>query len=69
MITLVREVSGDWIGLYKDGELVMENHSLQEEDVLRAVDVEYAVIHDVDLSDGASLPRKLSDLNINGVAR
>ena len=36
----------DWVALYKDGEKIMENHSLRLQDVLEEVeaDVEYIFV-------------------------
>ena len=36
-IRLLHSGSGDWIGLYVDGKLLMENHSLDESEVITAL--------------------------------
>lgn len=33
-ITIIRSEDYDWIGLYKDGKLLYEGHSIQEEDMI-----------------------------------
>lgn len=33
-IKLLRAGGGDWVGIYVDGKLVKEGHSIQEEDVI-----------------------------------
>jgi hypothetical protein len=40
-ITLVASDDGDWIGLYKDGVLEAEGHSLNERQVLEALGIPY----------------------------
>ena len=39
-IVLVSSYSGDWVGLYVDGDLKAEGHRLTEYQVLRALDFE-----------------------------
>lgn len=41
MITIVE--ADDWFGLYKDGSLVREGHSLDLEEVLTICDVNYKI--------------------------
>ena len=73
-ITLVQELTGDWMGLYKNGELVIENHSLTEGEILRALGIPFEMYYDVDLEPYRNhLPQKLYDLDLinalgNGVA-
>lgn len=33
----------DWVGVYKDGELKFEGHSIGNQDLLRIADVQYEV--------------------------
>lgn len=40
-VNLIRSEEGDWIGLYKDGLLVAQNHSLGPSEVLRALGIEH----------------------------
>lgn len=60
-VTLVCDTGGDWIAIYKHGELIAENHSLPAGDVLDAVGVRYDTRW-VDMSDGFSLPYDLNEL-------
>lgn len=62
-ITLVRDEGGDWIGLYIDGKLAMENHSLNENDMLRALGIGYQS-YEIDMSAGDPLPQKLNELDL-----
>jgi hypothetical protein len=41
MITIVRDSGGDWIAVYKDDKLLMQGHSIQEEDLLRILEIDY----------------------------
>lgn len=41
MYTVVRSKDYDWIGLYHDGVLLHEGHSIQEEDLLRLLGVDF----------------------------
>lgn len=38
-VVFVRHVDGDWVGLYVNGALVLEGHSLRNDDVLDAIGV------------------------------
>lgn len=60
-VTLVRDEGGDWIGLYVDGVLKAEGHSLNEHEVLLSVGVQHDTVWR-DMSRGDRLPYKLSDL-------
>lgn len=55
-IQLVYGDSGDWVGLYKDGKLVAQKHSFQEDDLLRHLDIYYEAIYDVPTYGTAGLP-------------
>jgi len=56
----------DWIGMYLDGRLVFERHSMDEEDVLNALGVEYSShrAHDY-LSERGCCPDDLSEVKFD----
>lgn len=56
--------SDDWEGLYINGELVLENHSLRIYDVLKALGIKYEVINADDdwLASCGNLPENLTDV-------
>jgi hypothetical protein len=60
-VALVHSTDGDWIGLYIDGKLVMEDHSLQESEVLEAVGIPVEKELWVELPTG-HCPDKLEDV-------
>lgn len=60
-ITFVNADTGDWEGIYVDGVLLREDHSLAPDDVLSVLGIEYTE-HWVDMEDGSRLPRSLADL-------
>lgn len=63
MIKLVRDSSGDWIGIYIDGKLVDEGHSLPEERMLDALSVEYTSEElDMEANDLGRLPKRYEDI-------
>lgn len=51
----------DWMGLYIDGELVRENHSLEPDDVLLELGIKYDDFW-AEVEDGGRLPKKLKDV-------
>lgn len=55
-IQLVYADTGDWVGLYKDGKLINEGHSFQEDDLLHHFGIDYEAIYDVP-TYGAGLPQ------------
>jgi len=59
-IVFVNDNSGDWMGLYVDGKLVSENHSLEPDDVLSLLGIEHSSRW-IDMED-SRLPSKLSDI-------
>jgi hypothetical protein len=69
-VQFVRSPDGDWVGMYVNGELVAENHSLQEEDVVNALTDRHGLSlklnqtrWDWDLEkDGGRLPDQLSEV-------
>jgi hypothetical protein len=40
-IHIITSDQGDWVGLYRDGLLLTEGHSLNERDALRALDIDF----------------------------
>jgi len=61
-ITIVR--ADDWAGLYSGGILMKESHSIQIEDVLSLIGIEYEnlYIHSDWLEAEGQLPQTLSEL-------
>lgn len=41
MITLVKDTGGDWIGVYRDGILLAQDHSIGAERMLKLLDVDF----------------------------
>lgn len=60
-VAYVTDVSGDWEGIYVDGKLVDESHSLDPRRVLEAIGVQFTH-HNTDLKDSGSLPDNLEEL-------
>ncbi len=53
----------DWHGIYVDGKLEYENHSLQHRDVLEALKIEYTSIEvPMDELDMGHLPETVEEL-------
>jgi hypothetical protein len=63
MYTIVTDCA-DWMGLYRDGELVGQGHSFDAQDVLELLKIEHEVIiPDSEwLAKMGGLPEKLSDV-------
>jgi hypothetical protein len=62
-ITIVRNDEGDWVGVYIDGELKYENHSIRNEELLDIIGIEYDSINDLNLDQyGNHLPQQLSEI-------
>jgi hypothetical protein len=61
-IALVYAGSGDWVGIYVDGELVDEGHELAPESVLNAVGLDNHDQVGIDFNEAGwkKLPRKFS---------
>ena len=56
-VALVSNDEGDWMGVYIDGRLVYENHSIDEDHLLDLLGIEYTRVTDVDCEQyGGSLP-------------
>lgn len=61
MITIVR--ADDWVGIYVDGELKTENHSLDEDDLLDVLGIEHKVVWaDEYLNKRGRCPQDLKDV-------
>lgn len=61
---IVRSEEGDWIALYKDGKLLHQGHSIQEEELLSLLGIGYThVVYD--LEDLGQCPYNLSDLEFH----
>lgn len=61
-IVFVNDNSGDWVGLYVNGNLTIEGHSLEPDDVLTVLGIENeSVWVDMDPDDGR-LPTKLTKI-------
>lgn len=39
---IIRSEDYDWIALYKDGKLLTQGHSIQEEDLLRTLGLDFS---------------------------
>jgi hypothetical protein len=61
---IVGSSSGDWYGLYRDGKLLTEGHSLDVEEVLSLLgfDVSQKEAAEDWLEDRGDLPKKLKDV-------
>lgn len=57
--TLVSSQEGDWIGLYRDGVLVHEGHSIPESEMCRYLGVEYESYEDHRVDLYGRCPNKL----------
>lgn len=57
----ISDVSGDWEGIYVDGKLIAEGHSLDARQTMEAIGVEFEH-RETDLKDSGSLPDKLEEV-------
>jgi hypothetical protein len=64
LFTLVSSSSGDWIGLYHDGKLITEGHSLSGREVLGLLGfkVEEKEAQEDWLEERGNLPQLLKDV-------
>lgn len=60
-VQIVCSDEGDWEGLYIDGELKDQDHTLSVGDVLAALGVTYET-YSVEMGNGSHLPAKAADL-------
>lgn len=66
MITLIHDNQGDWVAVYKDGELLDQNHSFQETELLRLLGVKYESYWDIDLEPyGFRFPDSLNEIDLS----
>lgn len=65
-ITFVHDPGGDWTGMFIDGKLVLENHSLHYSHVLEALDIPFEnLTADGEwLEEVGSFPKKLSKVKL-----
>lgn len=61
-VFLVQSEEGDWQGLYVDGKLAIEDHSLAPRDVLDALSVGYDSRSDWPGEDYGHLPRTTEEM-------
>ena len=62
-VKVLKAKAGDWVGLYVDGRLINEGHSLSVDQVLSAVGVSYeAVEADFEMAFGGKCPEDFSDV-------
>ena len=59
-VHLMESEEGDWIGLYLDGKLVYEGHSLSAERLLEALGIPYSE-EERDMSEGGGCPKTLTE--------
>lgn len=62
-IAIVDSDGGDWVGLYLNGTLAHEGHSIEPEELLNLLGVPYAS-HSVTLATGGRLAHTLAELNV-----
>lgn len=65
-VVLVSSLDGDWIGMYVDGELVEEGHSIRPHRAIEALvgkHVGRLTEREEDLSVAGTLPPKLDDMD------
>ncbi len=63
MIDLVHAESGDWVGLYIEGLLAHEGHSIEPSHLLRLLKLEYSTRHDWDGDTYGQLPQRYSEVH------
>lgn len=69
-ITLVGVEEGDWIGLYIDGKLVRDGHSIDERMMLEFLSAEFDFTYEVGTADqewleeNISFPNLLKDMKV-----
>jgi hypothetical protein len=64
MITFVVAPGGDWEGLYIDDKLVIQNHSLDWQQVLEALKIKYECFEadEVWMAESGALPENFNDV-------
>lgn len=66
-ITIVKAETGDWIGLYLNGRLVLENHSINLDEGLRVLGIDFLTVPEYDLKDDGQFPYNESDLRVDAL--
>jgi len=63
-IDIISGESGEWQGLYVDGELAYQNHSISWEDFVKVLEIPVGgfVVNDEWLENSVGLPRLLSSI-------
>lgn len=61
MVTLVY-VNDDWMGVYNDGQLLYQSHTVSARQLLELLKLDHEVVYDVELLPGLSLPDDLDDV-------
>lgn len=60
-IDLVYLSTGDWVGVYIDGELVHDHHDVEPVDLLRWLGIECRVL-EVDMEKNYPMPKNFEDI-------
>jgi hypothetical protein len=64
---LVSNDEGDWIGLYEDGKLLYEGHSIDESKMLDLLGIKYRHIGEIDCNEfGCRMPATFAELEGRG---
>jgi hypothetical protein len=66
-ITIVHDEGGEWVGIYRDGKLQEEGHSLFINTVLRIAGVEFDEVWDWNGIEYGRLPHDLADVETQRV--
>lgn len=66
-ITIVKSETGEWMGLYRNGKLILENHSIDLDEGLRALGIDFLTIRSYDMRDDGTLPFNENDLRIDAL--
>lgn len=70
-ITLVHDEYGDWVGVYVDGKLVYENHSIGDTMLLEEIGVDFTHfdVSGIWLEAQLGLPENLEEIPENAKVR
>lgn len=61
LLTIVESTDGDWIGVYKGGKLVFEDHMIEPQRLLKLAGVSFEYAR-VEVPRGKYLPKSLSEV-------
>lgn len=61
LLTIVESTNGDWIGVYKSGKLVFEDHMIEPVRLLKLAGVSFEYTR-VEVPQGGYFPKSLNDL-------